>query len=79
MVKVPPFLPQRQPFDKVKSLTDTEIERMKDWGWNLVRLGVIWEAVETKPGVYDYAFLNEVEALIDRLAGKGIYTIVDAH
>ena len=79
VVKVPPFIPQRQPFDVIKSLTDAEIVEMKAWGWNLVRLGVIWEAVETAPGVFDYEFLNEIEALIDRLAEQGIYTIIDAH
>ena len=52
---------------------------MKDWGTNIVRLGVIWEAVERRPLVYDQDYLNEIETLIDRLAQKGIYTIVDSH
>ena len=52
---------------------------MSLWGINLVRLGVIWEAVEREPGVYDHEYLNQVESLVERLAERGIYTIVDSH
>jgi len=61
------------------SLTDEEIDMMSLWGINLVRLGVIWEAVEREPGVYDHEYLNQVERLVERLAERGIYTIVDSH
>jgi endoglycosylceramidase len=46
---------------------------------NFVRLGVMWEAVERKPGHYDDDYLNKVEALINGLGKAGIYTLVDAH
>jgi hypothetical protein len=39
----------------------------------------MWEAVETKPGVYDQDYLDKVESLINRLGEAGIYTLVDAH
>ena len=52
---------------------------MADWGFNLVRLGVMWEAVETAPGVYNQTYLSEVDKLITKLGEKGIYTLVDAH
>lgn len=52
---------------------------MHDWGTNIVRLGVIWEAVEKAPGVFDYEYLDQIEKLIEKLADKGIYTIVDSH
>ena len=52
---------------------------MYDWGTNIIRLGVTWEAVEKQPGVYDHNYLNKIENLIDRLANKGIYTIIDSH
>ena len=45
----------------------------------MVRLGVIWEAVEIAPKVYDYDYLDRVEQLINRMAEYGIYTIVDSH
>jgi len=49
------------------------------WGFNFVRLGVMWEAVETAPGVYNDTYLTEVDTLITKLGKKGIYTLVDAH
>lgn len=46
---------------------------------NFVRLGVMWEAVEREPGVYDHAYLDKVERLINDLGAHGIYTLVDNH
>ena len=52
---------------------------MVDWGVTLVRLGVMWEAVERKQGVYDEQYLEQIDSIIKRLGDKGIYTMVDAH
>ena len=52
---------------------------MVNWGFNLVRLGVMWEAVERAPGVYDLNYLKKIDELINKLGKKGIYTMVDAH
>ena len=46
---------------------------------NFVRLGVMWEAVERTPGVFNVTYLNEISKLITRLGDKGIYTLVDMH
>jgi aryl-phospho-beta-D-glucosidase BglC (GH1 family) len=46
---------------------------------NFVRLGVMWEAVERTEGVYDDAYLQEIDQLITKLGEAGIYTLVDAH
>lgn len=52
---------------------------MVDWGFNFVRLGVMWEAVERSPGVYDDEYLAKVTDLVNSLGEAGIYTLVDAH
>jgi endoglycosylceramidase len=78
-VKIPPYLPDVLTFDPYMSLTDQDIQNLYDWGTNIIRLGVIWEAVEKQPGVYDFDYLDQVEDLINRLAQKNIYTIVDSH
>ena len=52
---------------------------MYDLGFNVVRLGIIWEAVETAPGVYNHTYLNEIEQVVNLLSQKGIYTIIDSH
>lgn len=77
--KVDPYIPSDEGFDGEDSLNDEDIANLKKWGFNLVRLGVMWEAVEREPGVYDETYLDKVETLINKLGDAGIYTLVDAH
>ena len=48
-------------------------------GFNFVRLGVMWEGVETAEGVYNEKYLKDVNDLVTRLGEKGIYTLIDSH
>ena len=52
---------------------------MKQWGTKIIRLGVMWESVETAPGVYDYDYLDKVDALINKFGEYDMVTIVDNH
>ncbi len=51
--KVHPFIPDSEVFSGSDSLTDADIDNLQKWGFNLVRLGVMWEAVEVSPGKYN--------------------------
>jgi hypothetical protein len=54
--KMAPYYPSHEfntPWDKDNSLNRQDLRLLKKWGMNFVRLGVIWEAVETAPGVYN--------------------------
>ena len=62
--KVPPYLPDSSRFDAETSLNEDDIRNLVKWGFNFVRLGVMWEAVERKEGVYDTQYLNQVKNLI---------------
>ena len=77
--KVDPYLPSEDSFDPQLSLTDAELDNLVKWGFNFVRLGVMWEAVERKPDTYNMTYLDEVEKLINKLGSRGIYTLVDMH
>ena len=48
-------------------------------GFNVVRLGVIWAAVEPAPGVYDTAYIDSIEQTVQTLNDDGIYVILDFH
>jgi endoglycosylceramidase len=48
-------------------------------GFNVVRLGVIWAAVEPEPGVYDTDYLDSIQQTVQMLADNGIYTVIDMH
>jgi endoglycosylceramidase len=48
-------------------------------GFNVVRLGVIYQALEPEPGVFDDAYLNSIVSTQRLLARYGIYSLVDMH
>lgn len=77
--KIDPYIPTDGVFDPENSLNDEDIENMQKWGFNFVRLGVMWEAVERTKGTFDQDYLTKVDALITKLGEKGIYTLIDAH
>jgi endoglycosylceramidase len=77
--KVDPYIPDATTWSPQESITDKDIDDLVGWGINLVRLGVMWEAVERSPGVFNVTYLTEISKLINRLGQKGIYTMVDAH
>lgn len=77
--KIDPYIPDTDKFDPQLSLNDKDIDDLVKWGFNFVRLGVMWEAVERQPGVYDVAYLSKVNDLVNKLGAKGIYTLIDAH
>lgn len=80
--KVAPYIPLFGPSDEFtpqESLVPFDMDNLIKWGMNHVRLGVMWEAVETAPGVYNYTYLDEVENLINAMGEKGIMTMIDMH
>jgi endoglycosylceramidase len=48
-------------------------------GFDAVRVGVIWAAVEPQPGVYDDNYLNGIAGTVDTLAANGIVSLLDFH
>lgn len=77
--KEPPYIPSTEYFDVKHSVSKEDIVFMKHLGFNLVRLGVEWEAVEKVEGQYDDEYLVNVTKLINTLGENGIYTLIDTH
>jgi endoglycosylceramidase len=48
-------------------------------GFNAVRVGVIWKAVEPRPGVYDRAYLEQIARTVATLARHGVLSLLDFH
>lgn len=48
-------------------------------GFNSVRLGINWAAVEPQPGVYNDAYLAEIKSAIEMFHAHGISTFVEYH
>lgn len=48
-------------------------------GFNIVRLGMTWDAIEPQPRQYDEAYLDRVEKVADLCEKYGIYFYLDMH
>ena len=53
--------------------------RMRDWGFNVIRLGVIWDGLEPEPGVYDGAYLRRLDQQIAWARAHGLLVFLDMH
>lgn len=76
--KIPPFFP----FDP-KPNFDAALTRyangIKSFGFNVVRLLIIYEAAEPVRGRYDEIYLANYDKMIKAFGERGIRVIVDAH
>jgi endoglycosylceramidase len=56
-----------------------DFEALRSMGFNLVRLGFIWDGIEPQPGQIDQTYLDKMEKLIDLCKEYGLYVIIDMH
>ena len=68
--KVPPFVPIDDP---------SALDPLPALGFNVVRLLVLWEALEPRPGQYDRAYLNRIKAVAAECGARNLYVVVDVH
>lgn len=55
------------------------IKTLADNGFNIVRLGLTWDAVEPHPGEYNEEYLAKVRRVADLCEKYGIYFYLDMH
>lgn len=71
--KYPPYFPAAGGFG------DSDAQVLADNGFNVVRLGFAWSAVEPQPGVYDEDYIAQIQQTQQVLARHRIYALVDSH
>ncbi len=54
-------------------------ERFKNYGFNVIRLGIIWDGLEPEPGKYNEEYLAEIDQRIKWAAENEIYVFLDMH
>lgn len=53
--------------------------QFKTWGFNCIRLGIIWDGLEPEPGLYNEDYLKEIDKRIQWAAENDIYVFLDMH
>jgi endoglycosylceramidase len=71
--KRPPYAPDVEGFGR------DDARFLARNGFTTVRLGLIWKAVEPRPGTYDEDYLARIRRTAEILADEGIWTLLDFH
>jgi hypothetical protein len=77
--KSPPYLPVFDSFDPQLSFSEQDMAYFKQWGLNIIRLGVMWPGAEPVQGQYDAAYLKNARTIIETAAKYNITTLADCH
>jgi len=56
-----------------------DLARLRSWGFNVLRLGLIWDGMEPKPGQFDLGYLERIRAFIKDAARYELAIILDMH
>lgn len=76
--KQPPWLPDAST-NQLDLGNRTQIDYLKQWGFNVVRLGLMWSGLMPRRDYVNRTYLNEMIKVVDRLEQAGIYVIIDLH
>jgi len=77
--KIAPWHPVLEGFDANNTLSSEDAMLLNNWGFNAVRLGVMWPGLEPDQGKYDSKYLDAIETIVDNLSRQGIFTLLDFH
>ena len=54
-------------------------KQFKEWGFNCVRYGIIWDGLEPEPGVINEEYLKEIDKRVQWAEDNGLWLILDMH
>ena len=60
-------------------VSSAEYEQMREWGFNMVRYLVFWEAIEPEPGRINEEYLAKTWEQIDLIGALGFDVVIDFH
>jgi len=61
------------------AMCDADMDLLQELGVNVIRLGVMWPGAEPQRGQYDAEYFQAIHGVIQKLASRGIYTLIDVH
>lgn len=77
--KEKPWYPELKVFNYQYSYCEEDMKLLKNWGFNAIRLGIMWPGVEPEFGEYDMKYIKTIEKIIDDSKKYNIYVILDFH
>ena len=72
-------LPDSDKIEYIPDWTEQTFDTLADCNFNLVRFGLIWDAVEPRPGKYCDEYLDKMGEFIGMCNKRGIYVMLDMH
>ncbi len=73
------FYAGRPGFPVTRPLGEDDFRQMAELGFDVVRLGVSWSAIEPSPGRYDPSYLGRIDQAVAWARANGMYTVLDMH
>ncbi len=73
------FVCKEKALGYIANCDDNLFEWFKYLGFNVVRLGLIWDGVEPKPLQYDDEYLSNIKRFVDLARNNDIYVLLDMH
>ncbi|MDA8268558.1 MAG: cellulase family glycosylhydrolase [Actinomycetota bacterium] len=71
--KLAPYTPAAAGFGTAAAAT------LAGEGFDVVRVGVLYQALEPQPGRFDVAYLSSIASTVATLAAHGVYSLIDFH
>jgi endoglycosylceramidase len=78
-VKVHPYLPKTDAFDEQMSFAKEDIQKLKQNGFNAIRLGIMWQGLQPEKDKFNDTYLQELGNIVNAAGDAGIYTLLEFH
>jgi endoglycosylceramidase len=73
------YVAKESPWYPLQLTNQTHLDNLKLWGFNSIRLGVMWTGLRPDIKTVNTTYLNIILKIIDDLSQRGIYVIIDMH
>ena len=61
-------------------VSETDVEKQdKEYGFNFVRYGIMWDGIEPQKDSFDETYLDKVEERVNWHTSRGMYVMLDMH
>ena len=71
-----PWIPNQK---EINLTNKTQLFNLKKWGFNVVRLGLMWAGLMPEKNKINQTYLDEMTKIVDNLEANGLYVIIDLH